>query len=252
MQADLDLSGRVALVTGGGRGIGRAVCERLAQAGAHVVITYGTSQDAAETCKAAIEAAGGAASVAAMDVRDGDAVTACIEGVVETRGRLDVLVNNAGIVRDTLLLMMSDDQWADVINTNLSGTARCTRAVARQMMMQRKGAIINLSSVAAASPNRGQANYAASKGGVEAFTRAMACELGRKNIRVNAVAPGVILTDMSARVRDEAGSEIKKRILLRKFGTPEQVAAAVHFLASDAAAYITGQVLTVDGGLGLG
>jgi len=249
---DLKLDGRLAVVTGGGRGIGRAISERLACAGAHVVLTWTTGQEAAEAVCAAIAADGGEAEARQLDVRDGQAVEAFFADLDKAHRRLDILVNNAGVVRDGLIVTLDDEAWEEVISTNLLGTVRCIRAAARPMMMQRKGAIINLSSIAAQSPNRGQSNYAASKGGIEALTRQVAVELARKNVRVNAVAPGVIETEMSQRVRDEAGDEIKKRILLRRFGRPEDIAGCVHFLASDAAAYITGQVVTVDGGLGLG
>ena len=252
MSSDMNLTGRVAIVTGGSRGIGRAVAVRLAGAGAHVVVTYANAKDAAQQCLAEIVEAGGAGEVHQLDVRDAEAVAVLFDQIADSLGRIDILVNNAGIVKDTLLMIMDDEDWLDVLNTNLSGTARCVKAVARHMMFQRSGAIVNLSSISAAHPNRGQSNYAASKGGVEAFTRAMAIEMGRKKIRVNAVAPGVIITDMSKRVRDEAGAEIKKRTLLRRLGNPEEVAAAVHFLSSDASSYVTGQVLLVDGGLSLG
>ncbi len=249
---DMKLDGQVALVTGGGRGIGAAICRRLASAGAHVVINYNSSAAGAQACAEAIEAAGGTAQLWQADVRSQEAVEAMIQGICDEKGRLDILVNNAGVVRDTLLMVMKDDQWRDVLETNLFGAAHCIRAVGQTMMLQRSGSIINISSIAAQRPNRGQANYAASKGGVEALTRAMASELGRKGVRVNAIAPGMIVTDMSERVREEAGKEIKKRILLRRFGAVEEIASAVHFLASPAASYITGQVLTVDGGLSLG
>jgi 3-oxoacyl-[acyl-carrier protein] reductase len=249
---DMSLAGRVALVTGGGRGIGRAVCERLGAAGAHVVVNYAHSAEAAQACVEAIVAAGGSAQALQADVSKGDEVKAMVEQVLAERKRIDILVNNAGIVRDNLLMTMSDDEWAAVLDTNLTGTARCIRAVGQAMMLQKGGSIINLSSVAAVHPNRGQSNYAASKGGVEALTRAVAVEFARKKIRVNAVAPGVIETEMSQRVRDEAGDMIKDRVPLKRIGQSHEVAAAVHFLASDAAAYITGQVLLVDGGLSLG
>jgi 3-oxoacyl-[acyl-carrier protein] reductase len=249
---DMSLAGRVALVTGGGRGIGRAVCERLGAAGAHVVVNYAHSAEAAQACVEAIVAAGGSAQALQADVSKGDEVKAMVEQVLAQHKRIDILVNNAGIVRDNLLMTMSDDEWAAVLDTNLTGTARCIRAVGQAMMLQKGGSIINLSSVAAVHPNRGQSNYAASKGGVEALTRAVAVEFARKKIRVNAVAPGVIETEMSQRVRDEAGDMIKDRVPLKRIGQSHEVAAAVHFLASDAAAYITGQVLLVDGGLSLG
>jgi 3-oxoacyl-[acyl-carrier protein] reductase len=224
----------------------------LGAAGAHVVVNYAHSAEAAQACVEAIVAAGGSAQALQADVSKGDEVKAMVEQVLAERKRIDILVNNAGIVRDNLLMTMSDDEWAAVLDTNLTGTARCIRAVGQAMMLQKGGSIINLSSVAAVHPNRGQANYAASKGGVEALTRAVAVEFARKKIRVNAVAPGVIETEMSQRVRDEAGDMIKDRVPLKRIGQSHEVAAAVHFLASDAAAYITGQVLLVDGGLSLG
>lgn len=243
------LDGQVAVVTGGGRGIGAAVCKALAGEGAKVCIGYGSRAEAAQEVAAVIVAAGGEAFAMAADVRQAAAAEALVQAALDRWGRLDLLVNNAGIVRDTLLLTMDEQQWCEVLDVNLTGMFRTTRAAARAMLLQRSGCIINLSSTAASRPGRGQANYAASKGGVEAFTLAMAAELGRKGIRVNAVAPGVIETEMSARVREAAGDEIRKEILLRRFGTPDEVARVVVFLASADAAYITGEVLHVDGGL---
>jgi 3-oxoacyl-[acyl-carrier protein] reductase len=216
------------------------------------VVTFANAADEAHALCAAIESAGGQAEAHQLDVRNTDAVNALFEQVVANHQRIDVLVNNAGIVKDNLLMMMSDEEWLEVIDTNISGTARCIRAVARTMMMQRSGSIINLSSISATRPNRGQSNYAASKGAIEALTRQVAVELAKKKIRVNCVAPGVIETDMSKRVRDAAGAEIKARIPFSRFGRPEEVAAVVHFLASDAAAYVTGETILVDGGLSLG
>jgi len=245
------LDGQVALVTGGGRGIGAAICNELAREGAKVGIGYGSSAAAAGQLAQTIAAAGGEALALPADVRDTAAVEAAIRAVSDRWGRLDLLVNNAAIVRDTLLLTMEDAQWAEVLDVNLSGMFRACRAAGRIMLLQRSGCIVNLSSTAASRPNRGQANYAAAKGGVESLTRALAAELGRKGIRVNAVAPGVIVTEMSARIREAAGEEIRKEIVLRRFGTSEEVARVVTFLASPDAAYITGEVIHVDGGLRL-
>ncbi len=242
----------IALVTGGNRGIGRAIAERLAaDHAASVLVVYRSRADEAEAALAAIEAAGGKAALHQADVADPDAGAAAVKACIDTFGRIDVLVNNAGVTRDGLVLQMSDDDWDAVLRTNLDGAFRLARAAARPMLLQKHGRIINLSSVSAGRPNRGQANYAASKGGLEAFTRALAVELARKKVTVNAVAPGVIETEMSARVREHAEAEIKNSIPMRRIGQPAEVAALVSFLAGDDAAYITGQVIGVDGGVGL-
>jgi len=242
------LDEQVAIVTGAGRGLGRACALALAAEGARVCVGYGHNADAANEVVATIESAGGEAFALRCDVSDPEAPAATVKATTERYGRLDILVNNAGIIRDTLLLAMSDEDWCDVLNVNLTGTARMARAALRPMLRARRGKIINMSSVAARRPGRGQANYAASKGGIEAMTRALAAEMGRKGIMVNAVAPGVIETEMTEAIRDAAAKEITEEIALRRFGKPEDVASAVLFLASPASDYVTGAVLAVDGG----
>ncbi len=245
------LDDRVCVVTGGGRGIGAAICRTLAEAGAHVVVGYGHNEEAARETMAAIAQAGGQASAQPLDVTDHNAANQAAETVFDRHGRLDAWVNNAGVTRDNLLLAMDEADWRVVLDTNLDGVMRGTRAAAKYMMLQKRGSIVNLSSIAARHPNRGQSNYAASKGAIDAFTRALAVELAPKKVRVNAVAPGFILTDMSARVLAAAGDEIKGEIPLGRFGEPRDVAAVVLFLVSDLARYVTGEIVTVDGGLSL-
>ena len=249
MQApDSGLAGKVALVTGGGRGIGRAIVERLAGDGVDVVFFYRGNAEAAREVVNAVTAAGGKAEAMQVDIADSPAVAAAVEQVIASRGRIDVLVNNAGVVRDNLLALLSDEDIRTVLDTNIGGVFNVTRAVVPHMISRRAGRIVNLSSVAGEKGGRGQSNYAASKGAINAFTRAMAVELASRKITVNCVAPGVIETEMSQQVRDLAGDEVKARILLRRYGQAQDVAHAVWFLASRFADYITGEVLHVDGG----
>ena len=244
MDIDSGLAGKVALVSGGSRGIGREVVELFARDGMDVVFFYRGNTEAAQQ----VVASGGKVEAMQVDVTDAAAVAAAVERIVDSRGRIDVLVNNAGIVRDNLLGMLEDEDIRAVLDTNVGGVFNLTRAVSRHMISKRSGRIVNLSSVAAAKGGRGQSNYAASKGAIEAFTRAMAVELASRKITVNCVAPGVIETEMSQQVRDLADDQIKARILLRRYGQAQDVAHAVWFLASRFADYITGEVLHVDGG----
>ncbi len=240
----------VAVVTGGSRGIGRAIVERLANDGMEVVFTYLSNKEAADEVIAANP--GKKITAAAVDVRDSDACRACVDEIFDRTNRIDILVNNAGVVRDNLLAALEDSDIRDVLNTNVEGTFNMSRAVVPFMMSQRSGKIVNLSSVSGDKGGRGQTNYAASKGAINAFTKSLAVELARRGIRVNAVAPGVIETEMSQQVRDAAGDEIKKSILLKRFGQPEDIANAVWFLCSNFSDYITGQILSVDGGFKMG
>jgi 3-oxoacyl-[acyl-carrier protein] reductase len=243
----LDFSGKVAIVTGASRGIGRATAEMLAARGAHVV-AMARGENAAETV-AAITAAGGHADVAAADVTDAAAVDAVVGGALQRHGRVDILVNNAGVTRDQLLMRMKREDWDLVLATNLTAAFTCVQAVLRPMIKQRAGRIISIGSVVGQMGNAGQVNYAASKAGLIGFSKAMAREVASRNITVNVVAPGLIETDMTRAISDKAQGEWAAVIPLGRLGTPQDVAAAVCFLASDEAAYITGQVLAVNGGM---
>ena len=245
----VDLTGKTALVTGASRGIGRAIAQALAEAGAAVCVNFKTRHDQAKETLAAIEERGGSGFLHQADVSDRAQVEAMVETVLARQGRLDILVNNAGITKDRLLLEMDEADWEEVLRTNLAGVYHCCKAAARGMIMKRGGRIINLSSVTASRGAKGQANYAASKGAVEALTRSLAIELAPKGVTVNAIAPGLIQTDMSRPILDLAVPVIRDRIPMRRLGTPGDVAPLSVFLASDAAGYLTGQVIAVDGGL---
>jgi 3-oxoacyl-[acyl-carrier protein] reductase len=243
-----NLSGQVALVTGAARGLGRIIAQSLAAAGAKVACIDINTDSLAETV-AAIRSAGGTAEPIACDVTDGSRVNKVVDEVIGKWGALNILVNNAGITRDNLIVRMKDDQWDAVININLRGTFLFTRAAARPMMKNRQGRIINVASVSGLMGNPGQANYSASKAGVIGLTRTVALELASRNITVNAVAPGFIATEMTAALGEEVLQEVRKQIPLGRLGEPQDVADAVLFLASEAASFITGHILTVDGGL---
>jgi 3-oxoacyl-[acyl-carrier protein] reductase len=240
------LDGKVALVTGGSRGIGAAISRELAKAGAKVVLNYRAGQEAADEVAGEI---GGLAVRA--DVSKPEEVQALIERVEGELGDVDALVNNAGVTRDTLIARMTDDDWQTVIDTNLRGTFNTSRAVSRKMLRRRAGSIVNLSSVVGVHGNPGQANYAASKAGIIGLTKALARELGSRGVRVNAIAPGYISTELTDVLNDEQRGLILQNTPLGRLGEPEDVARAVRFLCSDEAAFITGEVLLVDGGLGM-
>ena len=249
----MQLKDKVAVVTGGSRGIGRGIVLALAREGAKVAFVYRGNTAAAETLVAEVSAAGGVAVAHQGDVAQATTATAVVDKVIADWGRVDILVNNAGVIRDTLFVRMEEDDWKTVLDTNLGGVFHFCKALAMKMASQRGGRIINVSSVAADHVNAGQTNYAASKGAVNSFTRALAVELGSRGVTVNAVAPGFIETDMSEAIRNKAGDFIAKKLIpLRRLGKAEDIAAAVVFLASPGASYLTGQVLTVDGGLSLG
>lgn len=248
----MKLAGKTALVTGGSRGIGKAIVWKLAQEGAKVAFVYKSSAESAEKMVADLALDQREAVAFQADVKKKSDADTTIEKVLEKWGKLDILVNNAGIIHDGLLATMPPENWSEVIETNLSSVYNFCQSAVRPMMQARYGRIVNMSSVAARYGNPGQANYAASKGGIEGFTRCLATEIARRGITVNAVAPGFIETDMTTAVRNAAGGEITKHIPCRRLGQPDDIANAVAFLASDEASYVTGVVLTVDGGLTLG
>jgi 3-oxoacyl-[acyl-carrier protein] reductase len=243
----LDFGGKVAIVTGASRGIGRGIAEMLAARGAHVVA--GARGDNAQATVDGIQSAGGRAETVSLDVTDTASIDAMVAGVLARHGRVDVLVNNAGITRDQLMLRMKREDWDEVIATNLTSAFACAQAVLKPMIKQRSGRIVSISSVVGQMGNAGQANYAASKAGLIGFSMALAREVASRNITVNVVAPGMIATDMTRALADKAQGEWEILIPLKRLGTPADVAAAVCFLASDEASYITGHVLAVNGGM---
>ena len=248
MTSDSGLTGKTIIVTGGSRGIGRSIVELFAADGAQVVFFYRGNAAAATEVLEAGRAAGRKIAAEQVDVTDDAACAAAVERTVERCGSIDVLVNNAGVIRDNLLALLEVEDVRVVLETNVGGVFNVTRAVVPHMISRRAGKIVNVSSVAGEKGGRGQTNYAASKGAINALTRALAVELAPRRINVNCVAPGVIETEMTQEIRERAGDEVKARILLRRFGQPRDVAHAVWFLASKYADYITGQVLHVDGG----
>ena len=247
----MDLRGKVAVVTGASRGIGRAIALELAGLGASVVVNYRSNADAATEVVEAIEAKGGQAIAVQADVGDFEQAARLIKTATESLGRVDILVNNAGTTRDQLLMLMKEDDWDVVLRTNLKSAFNCCKAVARQMVRQRGGRIVNISSVSGICGQGGQTNYSASKAGLIGFTKSLAKELGPRNVTVNAIAPGFVVTDLTADLPKELMERAIEVTPLRRMGQPEEIAHAVLYLASDRAAFVTGSALVIDGGMSL-
>ncbi|MCX5865750.1 MAG: 3-oxoacyl-[acyl-carrier-protein] reductase [Deltaproteobacteria bacterium] len=245
----MSLSGKIAVVTGGSRGIGRAICQRLAALGATVIVNYVSNPAAADETVQSIQRAGGKAEACQFNVAVADEIDAAFKKIIDAHGRVDILVNNAGITRDGLLMKMKDEQWDEVLNTNLKGVFLCTKAVSRAMMKQRWGRVINITSVIGFAGNAGQANYAAAKAGIVGFTKSVAKELASRGITVNGVAPGYIVTDMTKDLSEEVTDVIRNEIPMGVLGEAEDIAGAVVYLASDDARYVTGQFIHVNGGM---
>jgi 3-oxoacyl-[acyl-carrier protein] reductase len=244
----MELSGKVSLITGGARGIGFTIAEALADEGSDIALCD-VNQETLDAAKSALEKKGRKVMVEKVDVTQFEQVQGFVQKILDNLGKIDILVNNAGITRDGLLVRMGENEWDAVINVNLKGAFNCTKAVAKPMMKQRGGRIVNIASIIGIIGNAGQANYAASKGGIIAFTKSVAKELAGRNVNVNAIAPGFIQTDMTAVLDEKVKSEMLKLIPLGKFGTPKDVADLTLFLVSDDSSYITGQVIQVDGGM---
>ncbi|WP_210363788.1 3-oxoacyl-[acyl-carrier-protein] reductase [Bacillus sp. REN3] len=243
------LEGKIALVTGAARGIGHEIALELAREGASVAVNYAGSEAKAQALADEIKAMGREAFAIQADVSNSESVTGMVKETIDRFGRLDILVNNAGITKDNLLMRMKESEWDDVININLKGVFLCTKAVTRQMMKQRSGRIVNISSIVGVSGNAGQANYVAAKAGVIGLTKTSAKELASRGITVNAVAPGFITTDMTDKLGEEVKEEMLKQIPLGRFGNPKDIARTVVFLASEDSSYMTGQTLHIDGGM---
>jgi 3-oxoacyl-[acyl-carrier protein] reductase len=247
----IDLKDKVALVTGGSRGIGRETCLLFAEAGAKVILNYNRSKEKAEEVKNEIENQGGSVDIFEADISNSEKVDALFDFIMKTHNRLDILVNNAGVIKDNLLLSMKLSEWDKVLDTNLKGAFLCSQKASEMMMANHSGKIVNISSIGALKGGRGQTNYASAKGGLLSFTRSCAVELAGKGIQVNAVLPGMIVTDMSTRVRKRAGDRILEMIPAARFGEPDDIAKLIVFLSSSNADYITGQAISVDGGMSI-